>query len=508
MINEVARNTFEYTTKCGDKYVVGDKNSLDCRPHIQMNRWDGWPDKRSLVAEYPLATALSNPIIDGSKIRVETNSYAYLIYDAPDAGDEGGVEFEIILLKQLSANRFPVPMDLTGLRVYPQLPLNLEPKHPDWDTVTETQAFDAKGNVICERPENACWSLAVYHDSKGGMVRNGEPYKSGKAFHIARPIAIDDKGMVCLGKWVKAAGNWCCEFEKEWLASASYPVRIDPTFGYTTAGASNLYSSSANKAVGSLYTCPANVRIDDIKYYSSIRTIYSGGPQATYFKPLVIDANHSIITNGVGQQGYISSETPAWYIGSYSSSSKPTVSPGDVVLGVVLKYSVLDLGDSGIFGFYPRWYYDTGVDSQGHSSTSNYDNPVTLGTVSHNTWKISIYSDYTLLPYSVSVGGSVSINSVNSRKISLSIGKGNLSPASSVSLVKRYLLNVGNGLITMGSFLNRFIKITTGGNLTLSGHNRIAVKRDKLLAGISSLRVVTGSFYEKINNKVFKQRGD
>lgn len=508
MINEIARNTFEYTTKCGDKYVVGDKNSVDCRPHIQMNRWDGWPDNRSLIAEYPIATALSNPIIDGSKIRVESNSYAYLIYDAPDAGDEGGVEFEIILLKQLSANRFPVPMDLTGLQVFPQLPLNLEPKHPDWDTVTETQAFDAKGNVVCERPENVCWSLAVYHNKKGGIVKNGEPYKCGKAFHIARPIAIDDKGMVGLGKWVKASSNWCCEFEKEWLASATYPVRIDPTFGYTTAGASNLYSSSANKVVGSLYTCPANVRIDDIKYYSSIRTIYSGDPPSVYFKPLVINTDHAIVTNGVGLQRSISSETPAWYTGSYNSSTKPTVSPGDIVLGAVLKYSILDLGESGVFGFYPRWYYDTGVDSQGHSSTSNYDNPVTLGTVSHNTWKISIYSDYTLLPYAVSVGGSVSVSSVNSRKISLSIGKGNLLPAGSISSIKRYLASVGNGLITLSSFLNKYIKITTGGNLIISGRNRIAVKRDKLLTSIISLRVLAGSFSEIINNKVFKQKGD
>ncbi|WP_392654644.1 hypothetical protein [Dehalococcoides sp. THU4] len=515
MINEIARNTFEYTTKCGDKYVVGDKDSFDCRPHIQMNRWEGWPDKRSLIAEYPIATTLSNPIIDGSKIRIETNSYAYLIYDAPDAGDEGGVEFEIILLKRLSANCFPVPMDLTGLNVYLQPPLNLEIKDPAWDLVTETQAFDAKGNLLCERPKDIVWSLAVYHDNKGGKLYKGEPYKSGKAFHIKRPIAFDDKGLICLGKWVFLYGYWCCEFDKEWLASATYPIRIDPTFGYETAGSSS-QQGPAGAVLGSLFTSPSGTSMGES---ITVSTSSTGGYP---FKGLLIaHTNLSVVNNGVGNE--VSS--------AYSKSWKTSAFGTPPIIASETPY-VLSIINKNAYN--AAFYYDTGVTDQGHYDSSNsYDSPTSLGTITHSTNKFSIYCTYSQGIFQINVGGILGSSGILSdqKRIFLAIGGGTVIPQSSLATVRKFIQFVGDGIVRLASSLAKIktikmlvgsgllaassglntirkIFLLIGGRVSSSGYIRKAKGQSKFLGGIVSLRLLVNGFREKGNHADFKQKGD
>ena len=91
-----------------------------------------------------------------------------------------------------------------------------------------------------ERPENVIGSYAVYHKTQKHNEINGKEYRTGKAFHIYRPFAIDVEGTRV---WCELSINedlLTITIPQEFLDTAIYPVIIDPTFGYTTQGASSL----------------------------------------------------------------------------------------------------------------------------------------------------------------------------------------------------------------------------------------------------------------------------
>ncbi len=144
----------------------------------------------------------------------------------------GGLEWEVVLKRQPSQNSFTVPIETQGLDFFYQ-----EELHPDHPTYEE----DGDGNVTSLRPSNVVGSYAVYHSEKGNVhpsQEEAEKYKTGKAFHIYRPHLIDDSGNETFAdlKIDEKNGTLTITIDQAWLDNASYPVTIDPTFGYETAG--------------------------------------------------------------------------------------------------------------------------------------------------------------------------------------------------------------------------------------------------------------------------------
>jgi len=86
-----------------------------------------------------------------------------------------------------------------------------------------------------QRPENVVGSYAVYHASKAN-----NQYKAGKAFHIYRPKIIDADGVEIWGELNvdTQTGKLTVTIPQDFLDKAKYPILVDPTFGYTTLGAS------------------------------------------------------------------------------------------------------------------------------------------------------------------------------------------------------------------------------------------------------------------------------
>jgi len=90
------------------------------------------------------------------------------------------------------------------------------------------------------RPENVVNSYAVYHDPRNTDVTQINNYKTGKAFHIYRPWAEDDSGNRV----------WCdidiiddimiVTLPLEFYRTAKYPLLVDPTFGYSSQGATEV----------------------------------------------------------------------------------------------------------------------------------------------------------------------------------------------------------------------------------------------------------------------------
>jgi hypothetical protein len=108
-----------------------------------------------------------------------------------------------------------------------------------------TQAEIDKGTI---RPDNVVGSYAVYcnktghyKDASGKTTVN---YRTGKLLHIYRPLCIDAKGNKEWAELLIEKGTLTITIPQKYLDNAVYPVTLDPTFGYTSVGASG--GSSGN----------------------------------------------------------------------------------------------------------------------------------------------------------------------------------------------------------------------------------------------------------------------
>jgi hypothetical protein len=92
------------------------------------------------------------------------------------------------------------------------------------------------------RPDNVVGSYAVYHKSKANHRIGSTNYATGKAFHIYRPKAIDASGAETWAELNYNDGVLSVSVPQTFLDNAVYPVVVDPTFGYSTCGASQSFN--------------------------------------------------------------------------------------------------------------------------------------------------------------------------------------------------------------------------------------------------------------------------
>lgn len=115
------------------------------------------------------------------------------------------------------------------------------------------------------RPENVIGSYAVYHSTKSGNVKDGYEYRTGKAFHIYRPFIEDSNGRK---EWcdLDISGNFLTiTVPQDFLDEAVYPIRLDPTFGYDTAGGTTTSSGSDFQCV--MAYAPVEADLTSISFY-------------------------------------------------------------------------------------------------------------------------------------------------------------------------------------------------------------------------------------------------
>ena len=138
-----------------------------------------------------------------------------------------------------AVNYIVFPMETQGLKFYYQPPLNQE-QQEDGVTCTETTCQNKDGKVVDFRPEEIVGSYAIYSNSKRDdfSQMGGKNYKTGKAFHIYRPKIKDSSGQEIWGNLTvdEQKQTLTLSIDQNWLNNASYPVTIDPDFGYTTEG--------------------------------------------------------------------------------------------------------------------------------------------------------------------------------------------------------------------------------------------------------------------------------
>lgn len=218
----VNQDFYEFVKTTSEKfdYIYGD---IITKPNYgNIHDWAIFQQSASLVLR-------GNGVIDG----LMKKPYLDLLNN-PKSDD--GHEFEIVLKKKPKSNIFNFSLSVKGLSFFYQPELTAEQK-------LEGQS----------RAESVVGSYAIYHSKK-----NNE-YESGKVGHIYRPKLIDTTGKTCWAdlKIDPEAKTMSITCPQQFLDESSYPIIVDPTFGYTIAG-SSFSSVQTTILKGSVFASPGD----------------------------------------------------------------------------------------------------------------------------------------------------------------------------------------------------------------------------------------------------------
>ncbi len=107
---------------------------------------------------------------------------------------------------------------------------------------TDTDCTISEGTS--HRPDNVVGSYAVYYKNHANHIVGQTNYATGKAYHIFRPLVTDANGATTWADLSYSNGVLTVTVPQSFLDSAVYPVTVDPTFGYTTHGGTQLTNLS------------------------------------------------------------------------------------------------------------------------------------------------------------------------------------------------------------------------------------------------------------------------
>lgn len=227
----------------------------------------------------------------------------------------------------------------------------------------------------CVRPDEVVGSYAVYCNKAHNK------YKTGKLCHIYRPFCYDAKGKTIYADLNIADGQLTITIDAAWLDSAAYPVRLDPTIGYTSAGATSSVVNNYIQSEASNVTMPENGNASKVYAYmrGNDHTAYVGYYNDNAGVPnSLIDGNKSVTVN---------SSTPAWYNASVTGS----LTSGEKY------YPTVMTNPNG--GSYNHLYHDTSTGTKSYYrslGSSGTSMPSSYGTAASSTNIRSIYMEYTL----------------------------------------------------------------------------------------------------------------
>ena len=357
MLEQLNGTTWQYKFPSGRKITIGGESASKFSANLLTDIWDG---ECKAGFDFPLAGTLK-PTVTGDKIEVIQGDYKALWYPKPEAGEFGGYEFEIWLGKKPPVAYLDLPFNTQNLVGYVQPAL----------TVQEI----AEGHI---RPPEVVGSIAVYHSSKSGNIKDGKQYLTGKAFHLYWKIT-DAAGKVRYPMTNLLAGKIRVPLD----ADLVYPVVIGPTFGYTSIGGT---SANLGKEIvqthGDTYTGVAGTGVS-MSIYSHL---IAGGLNTNIQMAVYDSASPSnLIANSNTPSVLINSETAQWWTSAYSTA--PTFSAVEYYLA-----------HNRSLNNQVKGYYDVaGTNNLKYLSGVSYGTwPATITwTVGGSRVKFSIYANYT-----------------------------------------------------------------------------------------------------------------
>lgn len=317
---------------------VGDSKQSDFKPQAKFMRWDNEVNFSIRAQEHPSAQVR----LEGEKIIYDTPDYEVHQYEKPDAGEDGGFEFEWVLKKKPVTNKLTATIQTKGLDFFYQRGLTAYWKVGDKHegrtvaSVTDTEVVDTDGNRVAGKRmgEKAVNSYAVYHQTKGGMNNAvGMEYRVGKAFDIYRPKAVDVNG---LETWCEIninvqTGLLTVTIPQAFLDGAAYPVVVDPTFGFTSIGADFTNSSFIRF---SLFALSETANIESMTYYIDEGTAGQDTSAGIYDDDATGSEAGTLITNSAATAGvtgadwrtstlvYSGLAVASWWLGHWQESAR------------------------------------------------------------------------------------------------------------------------------------------------------------------------------------------
>lgn len=359
--------SYRYAPASNIEVEVGDALQSDFYPQVKLKRWDN-ECNFSLRFQLPGGGRAGVSTAD-TKIIWERGDYRAIFYDAPEASNEGGFEFEIHLGKKPPSNSFSFSCMSKDVEFLYQPPLTQE----------ESATIEIEGQQvpIRIRPPNVVGSYAVYSKSK----RNGQ-YGTGKVCHIYRPHAVDAAGKETWGTisisspGTNGDGTVTLALPQDWLNSATYPVVIDPTFGYSSAGASEWFVPGNNLFM--MGGTPAGAGTGDSISCHGYAWTSADGQGA-----LALQSNDTIVSNGL-----------TW---TYSMPSGSGNKGWTTMAFQTTKPSVSAVGHwvCAVWSYYFYLSYDGGSGDGAIDSSSSYPNPPNPTDKSTSANRFSLKCDYT-----------------------------------------------------------------------------------------------------------------
>lgn len=284
---------------------------------------------------------------------------------------EGNLEWEVCLDSIPPSNVLSFPFHASGLVLAYQPAL--------------TAAEIAEGAY---RPDSVIGSYAAYHafGSDNWIVIQGrdtlvQKYGTGKAFHIYRPKAHDANGMT----------TWCgmridttltITIPSDFLKGAKYPVVVDPTFGYSSAGATQTIPAVARANINDAHTHVAGSG-ETIASFSVYSATGSGTQPLGLAAYSMDDGTPRLPVNRLAPAEVVSvtGVAPVWYT---TLSVSQALSPG-------IRYCTA-LGDANNS---VNIYYDSfGATARSNNTTSAL--PATWTSSGTGTVVYSMYATYTV----------------------------------------------------------------------------------------------------------------
>src|SRR5271157_2105084 len=322
VVKSAGNAAYAFKTSEHTEVEVGDPSSEQFTPKLSLFKWNRevhlklYPSQDLLrnaqtqQAEQDLqsqqslsatkqSVALPTTSLDQNQIKHSAGTVDYRFYplDPAEQMEDGGVEFEFTLNQKPDRNSFVFPIETRNLVFHYQ------PELTD----------DEKAQGFC-RPDNVVGSYAVYHALRGN-VHNGEAvaqkYKTGKAFHIYRPKVTDAQGNSVWAQLCIDAdqGTLTITVPQDFLDSATYPVTVDPTFGYTSLGATSS-GYGANMIMAGLFTTPVGAANSAWKI--SVGLWPAGGPLSHAKCGLYKDSDRSFL-HGTTERTNITISGNIWY---------------------------------------------------------------------------------------------------------------------------------------------------------------------------------------------------
>jgi hypothetical protein len=380
---------------------IGDsKDPTTFQPQAKIMRWD---NEVNLSVRYKddskveTVVETKEDVVEWVKPDREVH-----IYEKPEIAEDGGLEIEVVLKEKPISNVIEFSIETKGLEFFYQPEL----EDSEVEGMVERERISMEEAKRRCRPENVVGSYAVYYKDTPANYVGGKEYKAGKMCHIYRPKVADAKGNEIWGELNVDVDNnlLTVTVDEEWLERAIYPVIVDPTFGYTTAGSSSavVYSASIYPWYGSLFTSTEAGSATSLSVYiKSASTGFRYNVKGT----IVLHSDLTIIANGVGG-GASYNSTAQWITSSFSTSPSLTTST-DYVLSVVWENTHF------ASMCYTHMYYDEGDENQGHFETdNNYSSPTDPSGITHDSNKYSIYATYT-----ASASGPTGVKTINGTAI-------------------------------------------------------------------------------------------